>query len=410
MRNVVKDGYRPRQILAALLLCAGFLSVMQFLAVLGAVPARAEILAMMNYETKSKESLKSLKLSGPIERREGIAIIDVDPSSPNFGKWIADYPFPADLVAHHIFYDRTQTKAYISALGKAQLHVMDLTANPYRISKIDIPERLVGEDVIFSEDNSTWYLTCMGSHKVIVGSVQTDTIHQIIDLPAKYPHGLAVHSGIDRILVTSTVRASDLGDPGEEISVIQKSTGKPLGTIKVSNKVSPSGEAPVEVLFVPGSSPPVAYVTNMFGGTLWTLRWNAASQNFDAAQAFDFGTLKAGVPLEIYFNDPVTRMYVTTAKPGHMHIFDISEKPAKPKLLKSLPTGEGAHHVAFTKDWKLAFVQNTLLNLPGMSEGNVTVINLETEEVIAQIDTLQKAGYNPNLIVLLPEWNSLAGH
>ena len=111
-----------------------------------------------------------------------------------------------------------------------------------------------------------------------------------------------------------------------------------------------------------------------------------------------------------YFNDPVTRMYVTTAKPGHLDIFDVSGDLANPKLLKSLLTGEGAHHVAFTKDWKLAFVQNTLLNLPGMSEGNVTVVDLENETVVAQIDTLQKAGFNPNLIVLLPEWNSLAGH
>ena len=27
----------------------------------------------------------------------------------------------------------------------------------------------VGEDVVFSEDNATWYLTCMGSNAVIVG-------------------------------------------------------------------------------------------------------------------------------------------------------------------------------------------------------------------------------------------------
>ena len=373
-------------------------------------PAGAEILAMMNYETKSKDSLKSLKLSGAVERREGIAIVDVDPASPSFGKWIADYPFPPDLIAHHIFYDRTQTKAYISALGKPQLHVMDLTANPYRISRIDIPECQVGEDVIFSEDNSTWYLTCMGSHKVIVGSVRTDEIKQIIDLPAKYPHGLAVHSGIDRILTTSTVRPSDLGDPGEVITVIQKSTGKVIGSVKVSSKASPSGAAPVEILFMPGANPPVAYVTNMFGGSLWTLTWNSATEDFDAAEVFDFGTIKSGVPLEIYFNEPVTRMYVTTAKPGHMHIFDVSGDAGKPKLLKSLATGEGAHHIAFTKDWKLAFVQNTLLNLPGMSEGNVTVIDLETETVVAQINTLQNSGYNPNLIVLLPEWNAPAGH
>jgi len=66
--------------------------------------------------------------------------------------------------------------------------------------------------------------------------------------------------------------------------------------------------------------------------------------------------------------------------------------------------------VAITKDESLAFVQNALLNLPGMSEGTITVVDLEKEEVIGHIDTLQKMGYNPNSIVLLPDWNALAGH
>ena len=69
--------------------------------------ASSEILAMMNYETKSKDSLKSLKAPvPPAQRREGIAIIDVDPASPAFGKIVTDIPLPPDLVAHHIFYNK----------------------------------------------------------------------------------------------------------------------------------------------------------------------------------------------------------------------------------------------------------------------------------------------------------------
>ena len=86
-----------------------------------------------------------------------------------------------------------------------------------------------------------------------------------------------MHSGIDRYLVTSAIRPSDLGDPGEFITVVEASTNKVLSEIKVSNKPSPSGGAPVEVLFVPGANPPVAYTTVMFGGTLWTLTWNPAT-------------------------------------------------------------------------------------------------------------------------------------
>ena len=47
----------------------------------------AEILAMVNYETKATQAF----------RKEGIAIIDVDPNSGNFGKVLSDMPLPHDL-------------------------------------------------------------------------------------------------------------------------------------------------------------------------------------------------------------------------------------------------------------------------------------------------------------------------
>jgi DNA-binding beta-propeller fold protein YncE len=101
---------------------------------------------------------------------------------------------------------------------------------------------------------------------------------------------------------------------------------------------------------------------------------------------------------------------VTTAKPGHFHIFDIRNDPGNPKLLKTLPAAAGAHHVAFSPDERYAFVQNSLLNLPGMSDGSVTVIDLNKGEVVASVDTLKNQGFNPNCIVLLPEWHHDAGH
>jgi hypothetical protein len=65
-----------------------------YLAILPA-PASAEILAMVNYETRPDQAF----------RREGIAVIDVDPKSGNYGKIVADIPLPSDLVNHHIFYN-----------------------------------------------------------------------------------------------------------------------------------------------------------------------------------------------------------------------------------------------------------------------------------------------------------------
>ena len=371
----------------------------------------AQIHAMVNYETKSPESLKALKtpIAAPA-RKEGIAIIDVDPKSKTFGQMIQDLELPGDLVAHHIFYNRDQTKAYITALGKPELRVIDMRQQPLALKTIAVPDCQVGEDVVFSADNRRWYLTCMGSQAMIEGDAQADKPIRTVKLSKPYPHGIAIHDGIDRILVTSTVRASDLGDAGETITAIEISTGKVLESYKLSKKASPAGEAPVEILFVPGAKTPVAYVTNMYGGSLWTATWNAQKKNFDVALAHDFSAQKAGVPLEIYFTPKSDMMYVTTAKPGHLHIFDLKAGPGKPKLVKSIATAEGAHHVAFTKDWRYAFVQNALLNLPGMSDGSITIVDLKEQKVIGSVDTLKNKGYNPNSIVLLPKWNDLAGH
>lgn len=384
-----------------------------FLASILLIPlgSSAEILALLNYESKPNESLKDLKMPfGTQGRKEGIAVIDVDPESDNYGNILMDIPLPPDLVAHHVFYNQDMTKIYLTALGKPELRVIDMTANPYRVKVIAVPDCQVGEDVVFSADNSTWYESCMGSSMVMVGNAVDDTYTKTIKTPVPYPHGIAMHEGIDRMLLSSAVRASDLADPGEEIAVFEASSGKFLSRHKVSKKESPSGEAPVEILFVPGSDPAVAYITNMYGGTLWTATWNDSKGDFDVAQAFDFAPEEVGVPLEIYFNDDSTEMHITTASPGRLHFFDISDDPAKPKLVKTLKAGEGAHHVAYTKDGRYAYVQNSLLNLPGMSEGSITVVDMQKKEVIDTIDTFIEIGLTPNCMVLLPEWNARMGH
>ena len=124
---------------------------------------------------------------------------------------------------------------------------------------------------------------------------------------------------------------------------------------------------------------------------------------------FDFGAIEAGVPLAIYFNEERDRLYVTTANPGAFHIFDIDDGPKTPKLLNSIATAPGAHHVAFSPDGRYAFVQNNFLGLPGMDDGSITVVDLERSAAVSTILTLKSQGFNPNNIRLLPEWHR-AGH
>jgi DNA-binding beta-propeller fold protein YncE len=357
--------------------------------------ASAELLALLNYESKPGQTV----------RQEGIAIMEIDPKSVDFGKILMDIPLPADLVAHHIFFNRDRTKAYLTSLGKSELYVIDLTRFPYRLRTIAVPDCQVGEDLVVSEDNKTWYLTCMGSSAVIMGDA-------ILDRPIKtvrasdptalilYPHGIAIHNGIDRVLVTSTVKP-DMSDMGESVTVLEASTGKVLSTHKVSLKPSPSKAAPVEVMFAPNANPPVVHITNMMEGTLWAGLWDPSSKSFSFTQVDDFGPRQQGVPLEMLYNARGDRLYITTAKPGFVNLYDNSN-PRQPKFLKALPAAEGAHHTVLSPDERYLFVQNSLLNLEGMSDGSITVIDLQQDKVLGSIDTLKAAGFNPNCIMLLP--------
>jgi len=358
--------------------------------------ASAEILALLNYESKPNQPV----------RREGIAIMDIDPESGNFGKILMEIPLPSDLVAHHIFFNRDRSKAYITALGKSILHVVDLRTFPYRLQAIEVPDCQMGEDLAVSEDNRTWYLTCMGSNNVIMGDAFLDKPIKTVSAAEpsvatiRYPHGIAIHNGIDRVLVTSTVKP-DMSDAGESITVMEAGSGRVLSTHKVSSKPSPAKAAPVEVMFSPTANPPVVHITNMLEGTLWAGVWDPASKAFSFHQVDDFGSRQQGMPLEILYNAKGDRLFVTTAKPGFVNLYDNSN-PRQPKFLKTIAAAAGAHHSVLSPDERYLFVQNSFLNLDGMSDGSITVIDLKADKVLGSIETLKAQGFNPNCIMLLP--------
>lgn len=366
---------------------------------LAATPAQAEQTALVLYETKGQQAT----------RQEGIAFVELDPKAPDYGRVLAQIPLPPDLISHHIFYNPTRDRAYITSLGRPELWVLDVTRFPYRTKVVPVPGCVVGEDLAFSKAQNRWYLTCMGSSVVIVGDAKTDKVLDTIPLPAPYPHGITVHDGIDRMLVTSTVNPKDPKDAGESIVVIQPSTGKVLSTHKVSDKPSPSGTAPVEAFFVPGTEPPVAYITNMNEGRLWIAEWLPKKKTFAFRGDFDFAAIGQGVPLEVYFDAAGDRAYVTTALPGHLNAFDISD-PREPRHLYAVEAAGGAHHLVFSPDGNRAYVQNSLINIPGMNDGSISVIDLVAGKKLASIDTLKDAGLTINTIMLTPEAEDSHAH
>jgi len=109
------------------------------------------------------------------------------------------------------------------------------------------------------------------------------------------------------------------------------------------------------------------------------------------------------------YNKKADRLYVTTAKPGFVNLYDNTD-PRQPKFLQAIPAAEGAHHSVLSPDERYLFVQNSLLNLEGLSDGSITVIDLEKGgKVLGSIDTLKAQGFNPNCIMLLPNHFQQAG-
>jgi len=366
---------------------------------LAASVAAAEQTALVLYETKGADQS---------QREEGIAFVELDPTSSDYGQILAKIPLPPEFYSHHIFYNPARDKAYVTSLATPELRVFDVSSFPYRYTSVEVADCEVGEDVSFSEAQKKWYLTCMGSSVVIVGDAETDEVLETMEMPAPWPHGIATHDGIDRQLVTSTINPTDATQWGEEIVVLQPSTGEVLSTHIVSDKPSPSGAGPVEVFFVPGVEPPLAYITNM-EGSLWLADWQPQSQEFSFREAFRLDELGQSMTLEVYFSAAHDRAYVTSANPGHLNAFDITD-PRSPKHLWAAEAAGGAHHLVFSPDGSSAYVQNSLLNIEGMNDGSISVIDLETGEKAGSIDTFKDAGLTINTIILTPEAEDFHSH
>ena len=55
-------------------------------------------------------------------------------------------------------------------------------------------------------------------------------------------------------------------------------------------------------------------------------------------------------------------------------------------------------------------MQNNLLGLEGLNDASIAVIDLKEEKVLKSIDTFKDRGLDPNLIILLPDWNDPTGY
>ena len=328
-------------------------------------------------------------------KKDGMAIIDLNPESETFGDILQDVPVGEGVLMHHPFYNADKSKLYNTALMGERLYQVNIHDDTiFDVTPIDAGSCIVGEDMIFSKDGEKFYLTCMGSDNVLVFDAKTDQLIDEIsssqeenpDAYTKYPHGISANEEIDRMIITQTVSPA-LDDPQSSVTIVEFSTGKVLSVIELT-KSEDTPSAPVEVLFHPEES--IAYVSGMLDGTIWALVWNEQTKSFESKLVDDGTEREQSWPLDLNVG-PNGNLYVSFAIPGVVNEYSL-ENPEQPELLRTLPAQPGAHHVLFSEDSKYMFVQNNLLNLDGLNSGTISVIDFNSGNLIATIDNLVEQG------------------
>lgn len=331
-----------------------------------------------------------------------MAIVDLTPRSGRFGRILQQVPVGEGVLPHHPYTNRDGSKLYTTALGGASLYRIHLDGDRIEeVVPLDAGDCHVGEDLYFSSDGASFYLTCMGSDLVVAFDAHTDQrIKEITaEYPEKpyihYPHGISAHEGIDRMVITETV-SPDLQEAGSSVSVIELSSGNVLSTVSVA-KSAEQPSAPVEVLFHPDR--PIAYVTGMLESSIWALVWNETSESFEPKLVDDGEPRGQSWPLEMYFG-PGGHLYVSWAVPGVVNEYRV-ERPDQLQLIRTLPAEPGAHHIEFSPDGRHMFVQNNLLNLDEMNAGTITAVDLGTGRTVCTADSFLERGLMPESIMLL---------
>jgi DNA-binding beta-propeller fold protein YncE len=357
-------------------------------------------LAENNYQnsTTNEEPITALinyRAIGEIRQEDGVAIIDINPKSNTFGEILQDVPIGKEVLMHHPFYNHDSSKLYNTALAGERLYRINIHENTiFDVTPIETGSCIVGEDMYFSKEMDKFYLTCMGSDKIIIFDENTDQVIGEISSDkeqnpgafVKHPHGISADEEIDRMIVTETVSPA-LDDPGTTVTIIEYSTGKILSNIELlQDENTPS--APVEVQFHPKKH--IAYISGMLDGTIWALVWNKQTESFDSNLVDDGKTRDQNMPLDITFG-PSENLYVSFANPGVVNEYSL-ENPEQPKLLRTLPAQQGAHHVLFSPNNQYMFVQNNLLNLDGINAGTISVVDFETGNLITTLDEFTEQG------------------
>ncbi|MBC9928880.1 YncE family protein [Chitinophaga qingshengii] len=349
---------------------------------------------------------------------DGIAVMELDPESPDFGKILHKTELGKGVLPHHLYFNRDEKRLFTTALGGSYLYELKMEWNHegypviYQVNPVNTGGNTVGEDIFFTRNGQYWVTFMGGKGGIRDGSVGVfnaqnnqliKTISASVDEhPDKfimYPHGISMYEDKGLAMVTSTIHPDLTSGLGNTCTLIDIHTFDIIKTYRVADSAKDLS-SPVEVLLLRNEYPPYALANTMIGGDIWMAPYNAEAHQYGEFKRILKGATKGlGWALEFYIADDKL-LYVSFGQPGKILVFDLNFLPEL-RQVRTLPADKGAHHMAFfkTKSGRsVVAVQNNLLNLPDLNAGTIDVVDINTGEKLGTVDMRNKYQLLPESI------------
>ncbi|NLX09198.1 MAG: hypothetical protein GXY36_06045 [Chloroflexi bacterium] len=360
----------------------------------------------------------------------GVALVNLDPESEGFGEVLQQFELGEDVLPHHLYYNRDQSRLYNTTLSGEYLYELILERDADGVPTIveaiaiDTGDSQVGEDIYFTEDGSQFWITFIGGFggerdgSIGVFDAKTNELLNTISAPEPedptngqpyilYPHGISAREDSGYMVVTSTIHPDLTTGMGNTVTVLDMETGEPVQTVLVSEAWDVITQ-PVEVLMLRDGYPSYVLVTTINDGSVWIAPFDEeAGRLGEFTKAVDGTAEGLMVALEFYIgpgDDPESDedqlLYVSYAVPGVVNAYSLDNLPEL-ELVKTYQAEPGAHHFGFftTESGREAMVvQNNLLNADGINAGSLTIVDLQTGEQLGRVDLPTDLGIMPESI------------
>ncbi|MCI0601728.1 selenium-binding family protein [bacterium] len=310
-----------------------------------------------------------------------LAVVDFDPSSPEYGKVITTVPVPNPGAIgnepHHVGLSSDgkilACGGLLSVLkGQKEIFFFDVSRPdaPKYVSAADPPQSAI-TDEFYSLPGGGFLVTMMGGAKghhpgrvvEFDKSLEVVAEHPVNPPDTGFnPHGISVRPEVnlmvtsDFICPSSTLHAvpGDLQLRGS-VRVWDFKKRSIVRTIALPN---PSGT--IDVKLIPGDPKQRGYTAGMTDDQLYLLD----TIKGEARSVFDFGSIaKGGWPQLMRITNDGKRLFLSMNMAGKVAMLDTSN-PEKPALLKVLDLGKdsGPHYVALSTDEKRLVITDYFLN------------------------------------------------